>query len=292
MTREKLANENPLGLLRMLKGCPLAALFALGLAHQPVGRAWIAQVTGYSQNTTQQALEYLVEIGLAARSGRYEGWSLAAGAEQLPLMFPMPEGDEKGERQNLTLPDGAAPEAGEESERQNLTLASDTAPEAGAGASEGEEHERQNLTLAGGTKPEMGASEGGERQNLTLAGRITTTTTYLNHHESPLTAAVVQERTPNFDARAFAENLEALHAAGVRGKVAEQLARLAYVTPAYVRAHAVKVARDGDTVGLLVTRIRDGDPAPVHAKNCLCVDCDRERRRRYVTGEYAEFIEH
>ncbi len=74
--------------------------------------------------------------------------------------------------------------------------------------------------------------------------------------------------------------------------MAEQLAGLAYVTPAYVRAHALKVERDGDTVGLLVTRIRDGDPAPAHPKNCLCVDCERERRRRYVGGEYAEWIEH
>jgi hypothetical protein len=78
--------DEPLSLLRQLKGCPLSVLFALAIAHQPVGERWLIQVTGYSQNMVRNALGYLNEISLAQRNGRYDAWVLCDGVRQLPLM--------------------------------------------------------------------------------------------------------------------------------------------------------------------------------------------------------------
>jgi len=78
--------DEPLSLLRQLKGAPLSVLFALTIAHQPVGERWLIQVSGYSQNMVRNALGYLNECNLARRNGRYDAWVLADGARQLPLM--------------------------------------------------------------------------------------------------------------------------------------------------------------------------------------------------------------
>lgn len=221
--------DNPLALLRMLKGCPLSLVMAMVIAHQPVGRAWLVQVTGYSQNVVQQGLEYLEQIGIAARNRRYEGWHLSAGAKALPLVYDFLDAVEN------------------ESESHLMTLAPSTA----------------TTTCYSRVNDQEAAAETGESINDSPA-----------NHSS------------------YALNLAALHDAGIKGKTAADLARLAHVTPRYVRSHA-KFAEDrGESTGLLVTRIRDGDPEPKHPKGCTCEDCDLSRRSRYITGEFAEFILH
>jgi predicted transcriptional regulator len=87
-------NDEPLALLRQLKGSPLSVLIALKLVHQPVGERFLIQVTGYSQNMVRNALGYLNECNLAQRNGRYGAWILCDGVRQLPLMAEMLESGE------------------------------------------------------------------------------------------------------------------------------------------------------------------------------------------------------
>jgi hypothetical protein len=77
--------ENPIALVRTLKGAPLSVLFALFFANQPVGEKWLVEVTGYSVITVRRGLEYLAEIRLVQRNGRYSAWILSGQARQLVL---------------------------------------------------------------------------------------------------------------------------------------------------------------------------------------------------------------
>jgi len=221
--------DNPLALVRMLKGCPLSLVMAMVIARQPVGRAWLEGVTGYSQNVVQKGLAYLEEIGMAARNGRYEGWHLTDGAKALPLVYDFLDALENENESHL----------------------------------------------------------------MTLVPSTTTTTCYsrVNSQEAAAETGESFNDSPSNNS-SYALNLAALHDAGIKGKTAADLARLAHVTPRYIRSHA-KFAEDrGDGTGLLVTRIRDGDPEPKHPKDCTCEDCEQSRRSRYITGEFAEFIQH
>jgi len=78
--------ENPIELVRMLKGAPLSVLFSLMLARRPMGELWLTGVTGYSRTSIWMALKYLVEVGLIQRNDRCEAWVLTGEAQQLPLM--------------------------------------------------------------------------------------------------------------------------------------------------------------------------------------------------------------
>lgn len=88
-----------LATIRALKGAPLSILVAMLIAQQPVGEGWLVTVTGYSQNTIRNGCQFLKEIQMIRRNGRYNGYVLTNGAMQLGLGV-----DDDEERQNLTLP--------------------------------------------------------------------------------------------------------------------------------------------------------------------------------------------
>ena len=89
-----------LATIRALKGAPLSILIAMLIARQPVGEDWLVTITGYSQNTVRNGCKFLTEIQMIQRNGRYHGYVLTNGAEQLTLGQK-----ELGEGQNLTLPE-------------------------------------------------------------------------------------------------------------------------------------------------------------------------------------------
>ena len=60
----------------------------------------------------------------------------------------------------------------------------------------------------------------------------------------------------------FYESLKELHRAGIHRPTDEKLARLSHVTPEYIRAHVEQAKKEHIRTGLLVHRIRCGDPAP------------------------------
>lgn len=85
--------DNPLRMLRQLKGAPLSVYLACQIVRQVVSRDWLCEQTGYSDNAVTRALGYLTEHNYLARVTG--GWMIAAGAIQLPLMaaLPAPDGD-------------------------------------------------------------------------------------------------------------------------------------------------------------------------------------------------------
>ncbi len=81
--------ENPIRMVRELKGAPLSILFALTIVQQRVSQAWLERTTGYTDKTISQALGYLEEIGLADHTSA--GWQLTGQAKQLPLPLELEE---------------------------------------------------------------------------------------------------------------------------------------------------------------------------------------------------------
>lgn len=76
-------------------------------------------------------------------------------------------------------------------------------------------------------------------------------------------------------------NLKALHAAGINGRTAEKLAQLQHINPNYIQAHINYGRSRNDGIGLIITRMQDGDEAPKlrnsqsdrRSDSFLCPDC-------------------
>jgi hypothetical protein len=78
--------ENPIALLRQLKGAPLSVLLALSILRQPTSEQMLSRVTGYSEKVIRDAAHYLQEISLVGRNARFSGWVILTDVFQLPLM--------------------------------------------------------------------------------------------------------------------------------------------------------------------------------------------------------------
>lgn len=78
--------ENPVRLVKELKGAPLSVLMALFFAGGiGVTQEWIERNTGYSDKPVSKALAYLQEHQFVIKTK--SGWMLSDGARQLPLPF-------------------------------------------------------------------------------------------------------------------------------------------------------------------------------------------------------------
>jgi hypothetical protein len=79
--------ENPMRLARELKGVPITILFILRLAGHPVKIDYLMTITDWDDKTIRKALKYMQEVGLVRQLKDYGPWTIADGAEQLPLGF-------------------------------------------------------------------------------------------------------------------------------------------------------------------------------------------------------------
>ena len=79
--------ENPLQLIKLLKGAALSILVILLYEKKPVGAQYLQRWSGYGDKPINQALEFLSDptVNLVTRVNRYL-WQLTALAWQLPLM--------------------------------------------------------------------------------------------------------------------------------------------------------------------------------------------------------------
>jgi hypothetical protein len=85
-----LQSENPIRMVRELKGAPLSILMVLNLVHQRVTQEYLERATGYTDKPVSQALAYMQEIGLADHTNA--GWQLIkANMMQLPLPLELEE---------------------------------------------------------------------------------------------------------------------------------------------------------------------------------------------------------
>jgi hypothetical protein len=107
--------DNPIRMVRELKGAPLSILFALSVMHQRVSQAWLEGVTGYTDKPISSALSYLEEIGLADHTT--SGWKLTGKAKQLPLPMEITAGEEEISPQSRGEEERG--ESGEEQEQGN-----------------------------------------------------------------------------------------------------------------------------------------------------------------------------
>lgn len=69
--------NNPIALLRALKGAAASCLLALAMHGAPATAGWLEHMTGYSPNTVGEALQVLLELGLAQRRSRNGGFEIA-----------------------------------------------------------------------------------------------------------------------------------------------------------------------------------------------------------------------
>lgn len=75
--------DDPIRLLRQLKGAPLSVLFAMIWARSRVSADWLVTVTGYTDKPVTQALKLLTAYGWVTKV--MGGWQISQGI-QLPLM--------------------------------------------------------------------------------------------------------------------------------------------------------------------------------------------------------------
>ena len=81
--------DNPLELVRQLKGAPLSVYIACQIVRQVVSQNWICEQTGYTDHAVTRALSYLTGHNYLSRVTG--GWMIASGAIQLPLMAALPD---------------------------------------------------------------------------------------------------------------------------------------------------------------------------------------------------------
>jgi hypothetical protein len=85
-----LQSDNPIRMVRELKGAPLSILMVLSLVHQRVTQEYLERATGYTDKPVSQALAYMQEIGLADHTN--VGWQLVEEmVKQLPLPLSLDE---------------------------------------------------------------------------------------------------------------------------------------------------------------------------------------------------------
>jgi len=83
-------SENPIRLVRELKGAPLSIIMVLSLVHQRVSCKYLERATGYTDKPITQALQYLKEVGLV--NDTRSGWQLIKEkVMQLPLIMELEE---------------------------------------------------------------------------------------------------------------------------------------------------------------------------------------------------------
>jgi hypothetical protein len=234
--------DNPIRMVRELKGAPLSILFALSVMHQRVSQVWLEGVTGYTDKPISSALSYLEEIGLADHTS--SGWKLTWKAKQLPLPMEITAGEEE-------LSPQSRGERGEEPEEDR------------------EEQEQEN------------------NSDSSCQGRNNSTPLIITINDSNDEEGINNNTTTGGRKNSDSGVLDALSRAGIMGKKRVSLAKLAWVTAESVSAWEAQLKRDKKerySPGLLISVLESGDPAPKPV--------DKENRRRYIEGPYAEFVEH
>jgi hypothetical protein len=87
-------SENPIRMVRELKGAPLSIIFALMCVKQRVNREWLEGATGYTDKTISRALAYLKEASLVDHTTA--GWHMVRkNVSHLPLITEVEEGISK-----------------------------------------------------------------------------------------------------------------------------------------------------------------------------------------------------
>ena len=83
--------EDPLSMMRQLKGAPLSILVVLSITNQPAQAKWLSTITGYSDNTISRALVLLKGMQIITCDSHRSNWRLTNDVLQLPLAPQIPD---------------------------------------------------------------------------------------------------------------------------------------------------------------------------------------------------------
>jgi hypothetical protein len=246
--------ENPIRLVRELKGAPLSIVFILSMVQQRVTQEWLERATGYTDKPVSQALAYLQEIGLVDHSR--SGWQLTSQAQQLPLPLDLLDGGQETDEGAAADASGAAADASAKPIQSKFVDMS-------------RKYSDSLITI---TTESLKSEEEVSNSN-NSPGR--------KNSDSGV-------KGPD-----LAETIQELRNAGVVGKRLASLAALPHVTPAYVRAWDAQLQHEkGDDYkpGLLIYTIESGAPAPPTKSNghilpCSCDECNRLSYSKYSCGD-------
>lgn len=240
--------ENPIRMVRELKGAPLSILFALSIVQMRVSQEYLERVTGYTDKPLALGIGYLAEIGLVDKSSA--GWGLTGMARQLPL----------------TLEITGTTESTESTENAEKTEEEKTAEPQSI---------EDNLDTVGGSRNNSDSAVRTTIKSIKNIDNLKTVVRTGSRNNSELDEPEEGETKPDV--------WEELERAGIRRnrRVADIVSR-DYVTVEYVKFHRERLEGAGKAfprdAALLIRVLGDGDTGPKEAKHkpgCMCEVCRR-----------------
>lgn len=250
--------ENPIRMVRELKGAPLSILFALSIVQMRVSQEYLERVTGYTDKPLALGIGYLAEIGLVDKTS--SGWGLTGAARQLPLTLGLPEEVE-------------AQEVIQEEKTTETQSVIEDEPELVEDNSGSVYQSRNN-------------SDSRVRTTINSIKSLDNLTTVVRTGEP--------EKRKNSDPEPDSEEPETkpevwaeLERAGIRRnrRVADIVSR-DYVTVEYIQFHRSRLEGAGKAfprdAALLIRVLGDGDTGPKdaqHKKGCMCDVCRKKFTR-------------
>jgi hypothetical protein len=223
--------EDPILMVRTLKGAPISCLVAMALAKQSVSHAWLCRHTGYSCHAVTDALALLEDYQLATWSRNRTNWRLTHGAKQLPLGADLLESGSE-------IMNGFCPHIGEVRENRELPLAAASL----------------SLSYKDTAEEEKKIAKIANFQNLQKVRR------------HPKRKYPQQKRTVTGRSRpkSVCANLEAFRSFGLmKNDFILKICKLDHVTPDYILGQKRRLEAEGRySHGLLLRVIKDDDYLP------------------------------
>jgi hypothetical protein len=238
--------------VRALKGCPISIIMLFLIERRQLSQEYLRRYTGYSDEAVHDAVDVLAEFGILQAAGRYE-WALADGIKQLPLPAEPIE------------PDQPDQPVGEPEIERIAIQANSIIPE---------EPEQKEL------EPELDNPCPVSSAIIGPNPLASSSRSLINNPRENLLLARADSSGKSGANSRIADNLAELVRHHIREPAKSRLARLEHVTPDLIRAHC-----EGKPPGQAIYRIEHNWPVPQ-------VEGDEDDRKKYISGEYADFIEH
>jgi hypothetical protein len=273
-------DERRIAWFRALTG-PAIVLLVMAWLDRPVGAREIGKILDIDEHTISNYLRQLSNLNLVARSARYHGFILLQGGRQLVL------GTDRSQTAALLESPTGAPTVNKLQSAHDATTATNL-----IGRSEGDEGavvEESTGTVENLQSRSPGPArtvnklqfKNGESTRAALPGKNRP------HLRRRVSAARRRVAAAAIGVRAGGRRLKlddlnrALLEAGIGEPKRSSLARLTYLTPAYVKAWEMQLKKDKGarySTGLLVHVLECGDPAPPlnengHLVKCHCAKC-------------------
>lgn len=233
-----LQSDNPIRMVRELKGAPLSIIIALGLVRQRVSQGWLERSTGYTDKPISQALQYLREVGLVDETS--SGWQLVKeNAKQLPLTLIIDEGGIEAQADD-------APSLPPPFEDQN-----------GGG-----DNSTESVALSRNNSDSLLTYLINDSNNINI---------------NQVSKVSNDEKRKNSDLDPIIEkNLETFRELGIKiNRRTSNLARMQHITRDYIIG-TVNNLKQGELLGLAIIRMEQGNgipPPKKHKTGCGCNEC-------------------